>query len=299
MMSNTRPFDFISVVVPTYNRCHLLSDCLRSLNEQTIGTSSYEVIVVDDGSIDDTPVVIEEFSRSSKVNLINLRQKNRGPAAARNLGIKSAAGQLVAFTDDDCEVTPDWLKRLVEGFTDEKVGGVGGIGKQKTSGNINDYLYYEKILEPGVMNGKVLYLVTANACYRKKILEEVGGFDERIRFPGGEDPDLSLKILERGYQLRRNPECIVYHQYPEKLQGMFRMFYNYGRGRHLIHLKWGETYFKRPEIKLFSHLICLQRVIRKLICYRASGVDPKKAAIFAFLWWFEQIAFAAGYRRGY
>lgn len=299
MMSDMRQLDFISVVVPTYNRCHLLSNCLRSLNEQTIGISSYEVIVVDDGSTDDTPEVIEEFRRSSKLKLINLRQKNRGPAAARNLGIKSAAGQLVAFTDDDCEVTPDWLKRLVEDFTDDKVAGVGGIGKQKTIGNINDYLYYEKMLEPSVSNGKVLYLVTANACYRKKILEAVGGFDERIRFPGGEDPDLSLKILERGYQLRRNPQCIVYHQYPETLQGMFRMFYNYGRGRQLIHLKWGEKYFTRPQIKLLSHLLGVQKVIRRLVFYRANGFGLKKAALFAFIWWIEQIAFTAGYRRGY
>jgi glycosyltransferase involved in cell wall biosynthesis len=115
---------FVSVIVPTYNRASLLKRLLESLREQTYPADKFEVLVVDDGSTDETPQVVEEFARSAPFAVRYFRQPRKGPAAARNLGIQQSRGEIVAFVDSDVTVAKDWLTNAVHYFLTDKVDGV-------------------------------------------------------------------------------------------------------------------------------------------------------------------------------
>src|ERR1041384_7781769 len=104
------PEFFFSVVIPTYNNPQQLADCLQSLAEMKYSSDHFEVVVVDDGSNVSPEPVVNSFLNRLHVTLVT--QKNAGPAAARNAGAQVARGKFLAFTDDDCRVSPDWLHHL-------------------------------------------------------------------------------------------------------------------------------------------------------------------------------------------
>src|SRR5262245_50520479 len=103
----TQPF--LSVVIPTYNRCDSLYVTLEALGEQTISVDQFEVLVVSDGSTDGTDEMVRRLSRESRYHLKLLTQTNTGPSAARNQGVRKSCGEVIVFLDDDVEPTPQFL----------------------------------------------------------------------------------------------------------------------------------------------------------------------------------------------
>lgn len=257
---------FVSIIIPTYNRIALLKNCLQSFENINYPKKYFEVIVVDDGSIDGT----EEFminNNKFNFNLVSIRQKNNGPAAARNLGIAKAQGEFIAFTDDDCVVEKNWLDECIRSFDEDNIGGVGGATKHKMTGAFCEFMDFYKVMDPPVVNGEVLYLITANACYRRDAILAVNGFEEKIRNPGGEDPDLSMKVKEKGYKLIFNPNCVVYHFHKNSLKSFYRTFFNYGRGAYFLRDRWGDKLVKTPrnpiiDILQFNNLNTLPGYIK-------------------------------------
>ena len=171
----------ITIIIPTYNRKVLLKKCINSLINQSY--KDFEIIVVDDGSTDGTKDLIKNYEQ-----IRYLRQENKGPGNARNLGIKNAGGSIIAFTDDDCIPDKDWLKNALHYFDDPAVIGVEGktLKKGKLTPTsipiINEY------------GGKYS---TCNMFYRLSLLKEIGGFDKRFRF-SGEDSNLARRALKKG-----------------------------------------------------------------------------------------------------
>src|SRR3954449_7041666 len=108
----------VSVVVATRNRAVMLEGLLHSLDRQSLDSSRFEVIVIDDGSTDRTPELLHAMTKRAGYSLRVLQGTGNGPAAARNRGWPEASAPLVAFTDDDCVATPDWLTELVEAARD-------------------------------------------------------------------------------------------------------------------------------------------------------------------------------------
>src|SRR5262245_39012600 len=108
MMARRLPL--FSVIIPTYSRPAQLGGCLEALAATQLAGNSFEVIVVDDGSPSPPRAVVDRFGERLMVRL--LTSAHVGPAAARNLGAEQAAGQFLAFTDDDCRPAPDWLPEL-------------------------------------------------------------------------------------------------------------------------------------------------------------------------------------------
>ena len=210
----------VSVVIPTFNRKQCVLRLLTRLGRDV------EVIVVDDGSSDGTEKAISQVAHP---HLTYVRQRNGGPASARNRGIEVASGEFVAFTDDDCVPVHPWPWPLVARLEQEgpRIAGAGGRVQLLRNGLFARYYTFHRILEPP---SSCSYLVTANCAYRRRILLELGGFDEGIKHPGGEDPGLSMKARARGYGLAFEPDAVVLHEYRESLVDFVRTFYRYGKG---------------------------------------------------------------------
>jgi len=196
----------ISVVVPTFERPDLLRRCLESLIAQTMDPLSFEVIVVADGPSKATEDIVAELrNRTSLPDLRYLESPvHRGPAAARNLGWKSARGSIIAFTDDDCIAQPTWLEAGWAGLEDHRLSGLWGRIVVPIPAQPTDHEWNTKQLEksPGA---------TANCFYRKTALEEVHGFDERFTTAWREDSDLQFMLLKGGHSMMSCGGAIVFH----------------------------------------------------------------------------------------
>lgn len=202
---NRRPE--VSVVVATRNRAALLADLLASLGRQTLDPSSFEVIVVDDGSDDgETPALLAAQQRRGELDLRVIRRANGGsPGQARNEGWRAARGDVVAFTDDDCVATPGWLaagvemctrhpEAIVQGQTDPNPAELGNLGP------------FSRTLQVTALGP---WYQTCNIFYPRSLLERLGGFDAPIRF--GEDADLAWRAFDLGAQAVFAADAHVYH----------------------------------------------------------------------------------------
>ncbi len=191
----------ISVVVPTYNRLELLKDQVNALMSQTLPSGEYEVIVVNDGSGDGTSAYldhIEDFYPNLKV----FHHQNGGPAKARNTALRSADGDIIAFTDDDCVVETNWLEVILSKWTNSIVGMQGAT-----------YTDREKVtpLTHQIDNETGHNSVpTCNAAYLKTALIFIDGFDESFPSPHNEDADVSWRIQQIG-KVIFCPQMRVYH----------------------------------------------------------------------------------------
>jgi glycosyltransferase involved in cell wall biosynthesis len=206
-----------SVVIPTYNRAATLRQTLTALMAQDY--PDYEIIVVDDGSTDDTRAMIaREFPQVRYIY-----QQNRGPAAARNRGIAHARGEIIAFTDDDCVPPRDWLARLADGYARyPDVVGVGGYLEAPDEVLQRAPLArYERFIARRVFRVSEREYVggfecpaggTNNIAYRRAILERVGGFDESFPYAAGEDADLKWRICQLGARLLYVPVKMTHLQ---------------------------------------------------------------------------------------
>jgi GT2 family glycosyltransferase len=195
----------ISVVVATHNRSGRLARLVDALEAQE-GVAPFEVVVVDDASTDDTWSVLTGLARSAALTLVPRHlDANAGPAHARNVGWKAARAPLVAFTDDDCVPQPGWLAALVEGLQDaELVQGCTRPNPDQQSAMGPFSRTVETTREWG-------FYETCNMGYRRDVLERAGGFDERFRYPFGEDTDLAWRAKEQGAQSTFAADALVYH----------------------------------------------------------------------------------------
>jgi len=229
----------ITVIIPTYNRKTQLKRCLESLRGQSIAKQFYEIIIIDDGSSDETHEVGKFFVELSQGHIKYIRQKNQGPAGARNRGIDQAEGTIIAFIDDDCRAEKVWLEELIKGYEDKGVGGTGGRIVSPLKETLADcYCAHVGLLEtPKIKRNRVEYVITANASFRKSVLKEIGCFTESFTFPGGEDPDLSDRVVKAGYRLLYNPSAVVYHYHRRTTATLRKTFFNYGMGKAIFLLK--------------------------------------------------------------
>lgn len=229
----------VSVVVPVYNSRSTIGKCLDSL--QALDHPSYEIIVLDDGSTDGTPEICERYP-----NVKTIRLQRGGPSRARNIGIREATGQFIAFTDGDCVVDRDWLTELEKGFLSPEIAGVGGDQKSPSDDTakgklIQDFMKCIGFVTGYIKTGRSLTETEHNpsccSMYRTKVLEEVGGFDEEL-FPS-EDVELDLKIRKNGHKLIYNPAASVAHYRPATYTAFGRMMRRYGRSQWPLVRKYG------------------------------------------------------------
>ncbi len=200
-----RPVPAVSVVMATYRRPKLLERCLEALLAQTLD-APYEIVVVDDGRDEATRALVERIAHRAHgrphVRYL-LPALTRGPAAARNVGWRSAVATVIAFTDDDTIPSPQWL---AEGLAALSQGAAAATGRVQVpvSAQPTDY-------ERNIKHLETAEFVTANCFVRRAALERVGGFDERFLRAWREDSDLHFSLLEHGATVVRAPRAVVVH----------------------------------------------------------------------------------------
>jgi glycosyltransferase involved in cell wall biosynthesis len=199
----------VSIVIPAYNACATIERCVRASKGQT--HSETEVIVVDDGSSDDTANLAER----NGANVI--KQHQGGPAAARNAGAKAARGGIVAFTDSDCVPHSDWIEKLLVRFSTGVVGVGGSYGIANASSWLACMIHEEIVIRHDRMGDTVDYLGSFNVAYRREAFIEAGGFNEDFKAASGEDNDLAYRLHDKGGILRFTRDACVDHYHPEKL----------------------------------------------------------------------------------
>ena len=225
----------ISIVIPAYNAEATLAECLQACLAQS--ASVHEVIVVDDGSVDRTPEIAQQF------DVIYLRQDNAGPAAARNAGARHASGDVVVLTDSDCIPEPDWIEQLIMGFDSEDVVAVGGsYGIANDSSTLARMIHEEIRMRHEGFGDTVDFLGSFNVAYRREAFLAVDGFDEQFRAASGEDNDLAYRLHDNGGTsgggvMRFVPTAIVNHYHPDKLLPYLRTQMNHGFWRMKLYAK--------------------------------------------------------------
>jgi GT2 family glycosyltransferase len=211
-----------TVIVPAYNAEATIDECVRSLLELRYA-GKLELRVVDNHSSDGTAAALRRYED----RIVVLDERKRGAAAARNAGLAGAEGEVIAFTDADCAVDPDWLARLVVPLQDPGVGIAGGTILAAEGGNeverfgeeIHDHRRAIEVLRPP-------YAITMSWASRREVLRELGGFDERFR--RGQDVDLSYRAIQAGYRLAFVAEAVVFHRNEDTLPGLFREGFVHG-----------------------------------------------------------------------
>ncbi len=215
----------LSIVIPTYNRLKKLENCLKSIDRQGLPREAFEIVIVDDGSTDDTPAFLEELVKSHPSGVKVLPQKNRGPAAARNNGISHARGEVIWITGDDYILETDCLRQHLN-WQEEKYPGentvVFGYATWHPDLEITDIMhwvengglqfYYHKIEHDTEIS--FYNFITCNISFKKSFFEKHGPFDENYLYAMGEDTDLGIRFAKGGMQFRYNARAIVYHDHP-------------------------------------------------------------------------------------
>jgi len=205
----------VSVVVTTYNRASLLNRLLQALSEQTLPAASFEVVVVIDGSTDESEQICRKWEDSLPLMKIIKFPENRGQAAAANVGWRRATGRCIAFTDDDCLPDKDWLSKLCAAV--EHCGIAGGAVKSPRRPyfvlchNIAQFHAYS----PSRRGDPPLLLAGANMGLRRTVLEHLGGFDVSEDYSLAPDMAFSLAARRAGYTIHFVPEALVCHA-PER-----------------------------------------------------------------------------------
>lgn len=268
-----------SVIIPTYNRPEALAACISALEKQNY-SGRWEIIVVNDGGkLSDTQLAIKG---SNSVRFID--QQNKGPAAARNNGVKHSKGQFIAFTDDDCEPDSHWLEQLMKNARPGYM--IGGKTQNKfihnrfseTSQQLVSFLYKE-------WEGSPWYFFTSNnfMVHRQTFLD-IGGFDESFPTSAGEDREFCARWIQRGYQMEYVSTAIVNHAHDLKFQSFWKMHFKYGGAAFLFGKKIRESgvHVLKPRISFYVRLFSF--------VLRHNRSDFKRSISISFLIFVSQLA---------
>jgi len=234
--SNNHRWPKISVVVCSYNGSRTIGETLGAL--EILDYPDYEIIVVDDGSIDETSAIASQHD----VKLI--RTENNGLSVARNLGMNAATGEIVAYIDDDAYPDPHWLTYLASAFMRTDHVGIGGPNiappgdgviancVANAPGGPIHVLLSDEIAE---------HIPGCNMAFRRERLMAIGGFDPRFRV-AGDDVDICWRLQERGWTLGFAASAVVWHHRRNSIKAYINQQRGYAKAEALLADKWPGKY---------------------------------------------------------
>jgi len=278
-----------SVIVPVYNGTTVIERCLDALYEQTAARDAYEIIVVDDGSTDQTALIVENWC-NAHVDCATLlvRQDNSGPAAARNHGARCAQASLLLFTDADCAPLPHWVETLSQAFEDRNVGGAKGTYLSQQQQLVPRFVQaeYEDRYDRMRTLPSIDFIDTYSAAYRRDLFLEQGGFDPIFPTASVEDQEFSFRLARAGIHMVFVPHAQVSHIHDENLAEYARRKYYIGYWKALLARRYPERMVQdshTPQIlKLQIFFVAL--LIGVLIFTPISvALDVNSAGIFGLI----------------
>src|SRR5215469_18852161 len=222
----------VSVIVCSYNGARTLRQCLDAVT--SLDYPNYEVIVVNDGSTDDTPAIVQNYP----VRLIN--QPNKGLSAARNVGLAASNGDIIAYIDDDAFPHLYWLQYLAAAFNRSTHVGIGGPNLPPAGdglvaecvaaapGNPLHILLSDEIAE---------HIPGCNMAFRREALLAIDGFDTRFR-AAGDDVDLCWRLQDRGWTIGFCPAAVVWHHRRNSIRAYWKQQCGYGKAEAQLAVKW-------------------------------------------------------------
>lgn len=222
----------VTLVIPARDAAKTIAPCLDAAIavRDRPGSRLGRIILVDDGSTDATVAAAE--ARGIEV----ARSGGRGAGAARNVGWRLATTPLVWFVDSDCVSEPDALDLLVPLLDDASTGGAGGSYGIDPKATLLERLIHEEIMvRHDRMGAEVNFLATFNVLYRREVLADLGGFDER--YLKGQDAEFAFRTLESGRRLRFARSSIVRHFHADRLSRYLRVQRQQGYWRVPLHLE--------------------------------------------------------------
>jgi GT2 family glycosyltransferase len=250
----------LSVIIPTYNRCAQLGQCLDALAKQAFATEDFEVIVCDDGSTDDTESLVKNYE--APFRLIYLKQTNKGPATARNMGIQRSSGAYLLFLNDDAIAAPDLLMRHYERLCLNKNEKIAVLGRFTLLPDYTKSLFgfalensdllfeYNKMQPEQLHDYRFFY--TGNISISRAAVLKAGMFDESFCGPAAEDIELGYRLQKKGYKVFYEPKCIAWHNHELSIENFCKTHLTRGYGAITL-------YVKHPELCKFKgaggHLI--------------------------------------------
>lgn len=252
----SRPYSGISVIVPTYNRCERLKDVLRALENQNVPQDAFEVIVVDDGSTDETQDMLNEYLHGTSMQIRCLRQENKKQGAARNYGLSAARMPLVAFIGDDIVPEPDFLaSHLCRHNAENLDGTLAVIGHTKWPQGMKVTPFMEFIHDQGYQFGFSVmedrnelpynFFYTSNISLSKRFLQRQEViFDESFETYGWEDIELGYRLERQGMRLCLEHQAIAYHHHRTDVRSFYARQFNVGKSSRIF-------VAKHPELRSF------------------------------------------------
>ncbi|MFP4346334.1 MAG: glycosyltransferase, partial [Anaerolineales bacterium] len=221
-----------SVIVPAYQAADVVGACVEALAQQSLPRPRYEILVVDDGSTDETAVVARAAG-ADRVFVI----AHGGPAAARNAGIEAARGAILLFTDADCLPARDWLLRMTAPFKAPGVSGVKGAYRTEQQEIVARLAQceFEERYDLLARQETIDFVDAYAAAFRRSALDEGGTFDVAFTQANNEDVDLSYRLAEAGHRLVFNREAVVYHRHPASWWRYLRVKTRRGYWRMLVY----------------------------------------------------------------
>ncbi len=259
----------VSIVIPVKDRADDLRNCLVSLAALDYPQEKLEVIVVDDGSTDDTP----DVARKLGARLVPSGAVGGGPAVARNKGASVASGEILAFIDSDCTASNKWLMELLPAFTEEKVAAVGGWVDGMHHESALDR--YEAVMSSlnlgrremtGGAGGDTFYLPSCNLLIRKEAFAAAGGF--RAELHVGEDVDLTWRLRDGGWKIAYLPVGTVFHAHRSRLWPFMKRRFDYGTSEGMLqqlHPVRGKKMLVPPMLAVILLLLAGALVFQSLL----------------------------------
>ncbi len=247
-----------SVIVPVYNRGTFIQRCIESVLDQKT-SKAYELILVDDGSTDDTCKIMERWAKDPRVKIL-YNGKNRGTSYAKNQGIAASQGKYLLFTDSDCIVDADWLEELIKPFdSDPQIMITGGYisepQPQSYWETVNKGYYFL-----GPENKDVPYIIGCNMAFRREFLLD-HLFDNALRFPGGEERELCMICLKFGGRVYYTIKAQVIHCHRTDFRSTVRQSFRFGYGNAYALLKQGYSPFRAPGPPLIIFFLIVLAII--------------------------------------
>ena len=219
----------VSIIITTLNNEHTIDECLRSIFELNYPKGLLEVIVVDGGSKDSTTKIVEKYP-------VKLFIYPSNAPAAYNYALKIAKNDIVAIIDADAKVEKEWLNKLVKHLKNPTIAGAGGgIETWNRNNLLSKCIGYDIKYRYGRLKSRVNRLATMNLLLKKKVIEEIGGFNENL--PTQYDTDLCNRMAKKGYRLIYEPNAKCYHFNRPIWKDYLKQQLQYGRNTFKLYVR--------------------------------------------------------------